>query len=59
MYDRALARVRTSLARRWAEVRPDDARRVAREALAWYRAAGGYDPEVAELTRIAMPAGAR
>ena len=59
MYDRALARVRTSLARRWAEVRPEDARRVAREALAWYRAAGGYDPEVAELTRITMPAGAR
>ncbi|HEY0479021.1 MAG TPA: serine/threonine-protein kinase [Kofleriaceae bacterium] len=53
MYDRPLARVRASLARRWAQVRPAEARRLAGEALAWYRAAGGYDTAVAELAPIA------
>jgi protein kinase-like protein len=53
MFDRALARARAALARRWVAAHPADARTAAGEALAWYRAAGGYDREVAELSRIA------
>jgi eukaryotic-like serine/threonine-protein kinase len=52
MFDRRLARVRAVLARRWASVRPDDARRLAAEALAWYRTAGGYETTVDDLSGI-------
>ena len=53
MFDRALARVRATLALRWATAHPDAARAAAGAALAWYRAAGGYDRQIAELSRIA------
>jgi tRNA A-37 threonylcarbamoyl transferase component Bud32 len=53
MFDRALARVRATLARRWATARPADARSAADAALAWYRLAGGYDAVIAELAPIA------
>ncbi|HEY0985538.1 MAG TPA: serine/threonine-protein kinase, partial [Kofleriaceae bacterium] len=39
--ERRLARVRSVLARRWAHVRPAEARRLAIAAAAWYRGAGG------------------
>jgi len=53
MFDRYLARVRATLARRWATTRPDAARSAAAAALAWYRAVGGYDRAIAELAPIA------
>ena len=53
MYERRLARVRATLARRWATARPADARRSAASAIAWYRGAGGYDSAVAALVAIA------
>jgi hypothetical protein len=34
---------------------PAEARALAAEALAWYRAAGGYDAITAELAAIAGP----
>jgi hypothetical protein len=52
-FDRRLARVRATLAKRWALAQPDAARGLATAALGWYRAAGGYDAEVAALTPIA------
>jgi hypothetical protein len=52
-YARRLARVRATLAERWAATRPDEARKLAATALAWYRSAGGYDAEVAKLALIA------
>jgi serine/threonine protein kinase/tetratricopeptide (TPR) repeat protein len=57
--DRRLARVRGVLARRWAQIRPTEARRLAAAAAAWYRGAGGYDAEVAALDAIVQEAGAR
>ncbi len=53
MFDRRLARVRAVLARRWARSRPDDAATLARAAIPWYRAAGGYDAELAALAPLA------
>jgi eukaryotic-like serine/threonine-protein kinase len=53
IYERRLARVRATLARRWHQARPDDARTQAMAALAWYRDAGGYEAEIAELSAIA------
>jgi eukaryotic-like serine/threonine-protein kinase len=54
-FDRLLARVRATLARRWIDARPDAARRLAAEAAAWYISAGGYERAVAELTALAAP----
>ncbi|HMG20367.1 MAG TPA: protein kinase, partial [Kofleriaceae bacterium] len=55
LFDRTLARVQAALARRWAVARADDARRLASNALAWYRATGGDETTVAELAAIAAP----
>ena len=53
LYERRLAHARAALARHWKLTRPTDARRLAAAAVAWYRAAGGYQTEVAELASIA------
>jgi hypothetical protein len=53
IYDRRLARVRARLAQRWVGSKPDAARRLAGEAIAWYRAAGGYETVLAALAPIA------
>ncbi|HSR96794.1 MAG TPA: serine/threonine-protein kinase [Kofleriaceae bacterium] len=50
--ERRLARVRAKLAQRWIGSKPDDARRLAREAIDWYRAAGGYETALAALVPI-------
>jgi hypothetical protein len=55
MIERRLARVRMTLARR-PTTPPDDARRLAAEALAWYRSAAGYAAEIASLSAIAATA---
>jgi hypothetical protein len=52
-YERRLARVRATLAQRWAPARRGDARRLANAASKWYRAAGGYENEVTKLDAIA------
>src|SRR5262249_22728721 len=52
-FERRLARVRATLARRWVTTRPDEARRLASAALDWYRSAGGYEARVSELVAIA------
>jgi hypothetical protein len=59
IFDRLLARVRAALAHRWATSRPEDARRLADSAVAWYRAAGGYDAAIAALAPLASPAAPR
>ena len=59
LYDRRLARARTVLARRWISSKPDEARRLAAAALAWYREVGGYESRVAELTGLAATPSAR
>jgi hypothetical protein len=53
MYERRLARVRAELAHRLAARAPAAAAPLARAALAWYRAAGGYDAQLAALAAIA------
>jgi protein kinase-like protein len=55
IFERRLARVRATLARRWAHSRPADARRLAGAAIAWYRAAGGYDAAIAALAALVAP----
>src|SRR5439155_1138415 len=50
MFDRRLARVRATLARRWARSKPGEARRLASAAVAWYRGVGGYETAIGELT---------
>ena len=50
---RRLAFARASLVRSWvAGPLPPDARRHAEAAIAWYRAAGGYDDVIDELERV-------
>jgi len=58
-YDRRLARARAALAQRWISSKPDEARRLAAAALAWYREAGGYEARVAELTGVAAAQSSR
>jgi hypothetical protein len=55
LYERRLAHAHAALARHRRLTRPADARRLAAAAVAWYRAAGGYQTEVAELASIAAP----
>lgn len=53
IYSRRLARARRMVAEQWAETRPDDARRLAEQALLWYRGAPGDAVIVARLEKIA------
>ncbi len=50
--ERRRAFVQATLARRLAETSPGRARSYAEAAIRWYRKAGGYDREIAELARI-------
>lgn len=49
--ERRRARVHATLAKRLIESRSTEARAHATAAITWYRAAGGYDTDIAELTR--------
>jgi hypothetical protein len=53
MFERRIARAHAALARHWATARPVDAARHARAAIDWYRAAGGYEAQLAALAPIA------
>jgi eukaryotic-like serine/threonine-protein kinase len=53
IYERRLTRARAALARHWRQTRPAEARELATVALAWYRAAGGYEAVVSELAALA------
>jgi hypothetical protein len=52
-YLRRVSRARALLARLVASAEPAEASKLAGEAAAWYRAAGGYDAVAAELEAIA------
>jgi len=53
LYSRKLARARRMVAERWATTRPAEARRLAEQALAWYRGAPGDAAIVTRLEQIA------
>lgn len=50
--ERRRARVQATLARRLLQSRPAEARSLAAAALQWYRTAGGYEAEVADLEAL-------
>jgi tetratricopeptide (TPR) repeat protein len=51
-YKRKLARTRAMLAKLVAKTKPETAKSLAKEALAWYREAGGYEATIAELEKL-------
>jgi hypothetical protein len=53
IYSRQLARARRMVAEQWATTRPEDARRLAEQALPWYRRSPGDAGIVARLELIA------
>lgn len=50
--ERRRARVHATLAKRLIESHPSEARSYAARAMRWYQASGGYEADIAELTRV-------
>jgi eukaryotic-like serine/threonine-protein kinase len=53
VYERRVARVRATVAARLALSQPAEAQRLAAAALRWYRLAGGYEAQIAQLEPLA------